>query len=293
MTPTSCPYTTSGKNKSNDHHRAHYAPQPICVTAMTAPPVPPDDEQLERQAATGELPVAAADDDECLTSAEGMPTQVAPPIPDDDKPPTMAAPFAFAEAYSEELPEQSGRSWRVAWRVAAIMVIAALALAAAAWFGLRALLDRQGTQPSAPSTTVVVPPPVSPSSRPLPPSTVTVVPPPPPSTVTVVPPPPPSTVTVVPPQPPASGPSRADQEDRLFIERLHQAGIIVYDVPAGVASARQVCVELRQGTASKQSEADVTRQNIPGLTPTQVVAMIDATTGVYCPDQYGPWTYYY
>ena len=81
---------------------------------MTAPPVPPDDEPIERLAASGELPVVAADDDECLTSADGMPTQVASPIPDDDKPPTVAAPYVFPEAYSQEPPERSGRSWR--WR---------------------------------------------------------------------------------------------------------------------------------------------------------------------------------
>ena len=57
---------------------------------MTAPPVPPDDEQLEHLVASGELPVVVAADDECLTSAQDMPTQAGLPIPDDDKPPTVA-----------------------------------------------------------------------------------------------------------------------------------------------------------------------------------------------------------
>jgi hypothetical protein len=77
---------------------------------MTAPPIPPDDQQLERLAASGEQPVAAADDDECLTSAEGMPTQVASPILDDDKPPTVAAPYTFpaADVAADDIADYDG-----------------------------------------------------------------------------------------------------------------------------------------------------------------------------------------
>jgi hypothetical protein len=102
-------------------------------------------------------------------------------------------------------------------------------------------------------------------------------------------------VTVVPPPPspaPPSGPSRASQEDGIFIEKLNQAGVVVDNVPLVVRQARQVCVDLRHGTESKQSEAQGIHQINPASTPAQLVAIVDATTWVYCPDQYGPWTYY-
>ena len=140
---------------------------------MTAPPVPPLDEQPGQLAASGGLPVVAAD--ECLTSAEGMPTQVAPPIPDDDKPPTVATPYAFPEAYSEESPERVGRSWRVAWRDAALITVAGLAVATAAGLAVWVLRDQHQKQPPVPQ-----PPTSSQTATPQPP------PPPPPSTTTVV-----------------------------------------------------------------------------------------------------------
>ena len=71
------------------------------------------------------------------TSAEGMPTQAVLPVPDDDKPPTQeVTPVAWSE---EKRGEEPGRSWQVAWRDVAIIVVAALTVAVAAGFGLWAL----------------------------------------------------------------------------------------------------------------------------------------------------------
>ena len=257
---------------------------------MTAPPVPPHDEQLGQLAASGDV-IAA--DDECLTSAEGTPTQVAPPIPDDDKPPTVAA-YVFPEAYSQEPPERVGRSWRVAWRDAVLITVAGLAVAIAAGLGIWVLLDQHQQQPVPQPPT---PPPTSQTTTaesPTPPPRTPEVPPSPlpslPTARTIVPPPPPMTTTVpVPsslPPPPDSEAGKAS----LLVELARAAGVTVTNVDAAVWSAKRMCAELRQGM-TKQEEARATQANT-GMSPAQAVAVVDAATEVYCQDQYGPWTYY-
>ena len=253
---------------------------------MTAPPVPPNDEQLERQAASDELPVVGADGDECLTSAQGMPTQIAPPIPDDDKPPTVAAPYAFPEAYSQEPPEPV-RRLRVAWRDA-VQIAAVLAGATAVGLGVWVLWDQHPSVSSPPSTTVVVPPPAITVSAPEPSRSEPpwAMPSAPTASTRAEPPPPPS-----PPQPSLTRPESEAEKDQRLIRLANQAGVTVTDVPGFVRAARHICVELDQG-ASKQDEAAATMWNSHNtLVPQQAVALIDANTQVYCPSHYYPWVF--
>ncbi|WP_156669541.1 DUF732 domain-containing protein [Mycobacterium sp. E3339] len=265
---------------------------------MTAPSwTPPNDEQLERLTASDDLPVPASQDDECLTSAEGMPTQVGPPISADDKPPTETA---TAVAWSQEPPGdipaelETDRLWRAAWRDAAIMVIAALALATAVGVGLSLLFDHRNNPPSTPTASAPPTTTAPPTTATAPPTTSVV---PTPSTTTVMVPPtvivPPPTIILPPPtprQPLPPPPASESEKALLFVYLANQAGITITDVSAAVKSAHDVCADLRQG-ATKQVEARATQSNT-GMSPSAAVAIIDATTVVYCPDEYGPWTYF-
>jgi hypothetical protein len=255
---------------------------------MTAPPVPPDDEQVERLAGSGELPVVAGDD-ECLTSAEGMPTQVAPPIPDDDKPPTVATPYAFPEAYSEEPPERVGRSWRVAWRDAVLITVAGLAVATAAGLGAWVLLDQHQKQPPVPQ-----PPTSSQTATPQPP------PPPPPlstTTVVVTPPPPPLppstvTVTTTPARPTRTQASSPELDQQYLNEVTGLWGGRPAKPDAVIRNGHRACELLAQNpdpaAATRRLLAEQTAAGAAGgLDPeteyARTNAVVVAASDVYCP----------
>ncbi|MGO9749274.1 MAG: DUF732 domain-containing protein [Mycobacterium sp.] len=247
---------------------------------MTAPPIPPNDEQLDQLAASGEPPVVTSDGDECLTSAQDMPTQIAPPIPDDDKPPTVVAPYAFPEAYSEEPPERVGRSWRVAWQDAAAIAAAGLLIAIGVGGGWWVFTHHSAASSSGRSSVSAVPtsPPVVP---PTPPPVVPVPEPPPPVTVTVAPPAPVPSPPPAPPPPVSRGPSTAEQ-DAQFLSLITADGMAITDAGAATAGARAMCAGLAAGQSPASIAAGAMANNST-LSRGMAQMILAAAIAAYCP----------